>query len=278
MKRNELRQHADEARHPLTEDVVWSLLLDCARGRADASDALGPALSASKQAVTPAVAQLLDLYFDLAATPKTEGWCVAHLGQSLDGCIAAANGASNYVNGPENITHLHRMRALADAVLVGAGTVKADDPQLTTRLVPGENPVRVVIDSRRRLADTYGLFQDGRAQTLLITGDGVDGSHHGQAEVLTAAPYGDGLDGAAVLSLLRARGLSRVFIEGGGITVSRFLDQGLLNRLQITIAPMIIGSGRPGLSLPPIESLDQAIRPKHRRFAQGQDLLFDCEL
>ena len=77
---------------------------------------------------------------------------------------------------------------------------------------------------------------------------------------------------------MRARGLFGLFIEGGGLTVSAFLEQGLLDRLQITIAPLIIGSGRPGLTLPPIRDLSHGLRPRHRRYVMGEDVLFDCRL
>ena len=83
--------------------------------------------------------QLLNLYAPVVATSKKQSLVVAHLGQSLDGYISTVNGDSHYVNGTENIIHLHRMRALFDAVLVGANTVDIDDPTLTTRLVSGDN-------------------------------------------------------------------------------------------------------------------------------------------
>jgi riboflavin biosynthesis pyrimidine reductase len=81
-----------------------------------------------------------------------------------------------------------------------------------------------------------------------------------------------------LISLLRRRGLRRLFIEGGGVTVSRFLAAGLLTRLQVTVAPVIIGEGRPGLRLPRLERLDAALRPPARQFCMGQDVLFDLDL
>jgi riboflavin biosynthesis pyrimidine reductase len=80
----------------------------------------------------------------------------------------------------------------------------------------------------------------------------------------------------AVLDALAARGLRRIFIEGGGITVSRFLAAGCLHRLQITIAPLIIGSGRPSISLPEIGRLSDGLRPTVRKFDLGRDVLFEC--
>ena len=83
---------------------------------------------------------------------------VGQIGQSLDGRIATSSGHSKYINGPAGLAHLHRLRALVDAVVIGVGTALADDPQLTVRRVAGPHPVRVVIDPRGRLrAERQGL-------------------------------------------------------------------------------------------------------------------------
>lgn len=113
-------------------------------------------------------AELLDLYLPMALASPARPLTVGHLGQSLDGRIATSEGASRYINGPENLLHLHRMRALCDAVVVGAGTVECDDPRLTTRRVAGPNPARVILDPRRRLAESCGVFQDRSAPTWLV--------------------------------------------------------------------------------------------------------------
>lgn len=227
----------------------------------------------------PASAELLDLYLPLALASRDRPLTVAHLGQSLDGRIATLNGASCYVTGPENLTHLHRMRALSDAIVVGAGTVACDDPQLTTRRVAGPHPVRVVLDPRRRLAADHGLFHDRTAPTLLVCAEQwADRPAPGGAELIGVPLQGDTLNLQALLQRLRERGLFGVFIEGGGLTVSAFLEQGLLDRLHIAIAPLIIGSGRPGLTLPPIHDLSHGLRPRHRRHVMGEDVLFDCQL
>ena len=81
-----------------------------------------------------------------------------------------------------------------------------------------------------------------------------------------------------ILRRLHERGLFGLFVEGGGLTVSSFLEAGLLDRLQIAIAPLVIGSGRPGITLPTIEDLSQGLHPRHRRYVMGEDVLFDCQL
>nr|WP_322789133.1 RibD family protein [Thiohalocapsa halophila] len=226
-----------------------------------------------------AARDLVSLYLPLC-TDDADGWVVGHLGQSLDGCIATHGGDSCFVTGPDNILHLHRMRALCHAVIVGAGTVVNDDPRLTTRLVPGPSPVRVVLDPRGRLATEHRLFQDEAAPTLLCTAEHAQPTTPPGAAGLLALPTDDdtGLRLDALVTALAARGLTRLFVEGGGVTVSRFLAAGLLSRLQIAVAPLLIGQGRPGLSLPRTERLADALRLAPRIFRMGADMLYDLDL
>ncbi len=223
---------------------------------------------------------LIDLYLPICSATVARPITVGHLGQSLDGFIATHAGESQYVTGEENIRHLHRMRALCDAVVVGAGTVAADDPQLTTRHVSGPSPVRVVLDPTRRLADHYRVFNDDTADTLYVCSRSLAGegeTHFGRATMVAVEDSGVGIDVTEVLRLLRARGCHRIFVEGGGVTVSMFLEANLLDRLQIAIAPLIIGDGRPAIRLSPRSSLSDCHRPRYRVFRMGADVLFDCD-
>jgi len=227
--------------------------------------------------VTPEAAGLLDLYLPLCTTPGA-AFVMAQMGQSVDGRIATESGHSFYVTGKADIVHLHRLRALADAVVIGAGTAVADDPRLTVRHVPGESPVRVLIDPGLRVPGSSHLFQDAAAPTLVL----CDGARAGGKVPANRSGVEwlalDTLAPAHVLEVLAARGLHRVLVEGGGQTVSGFLQAGLLQRLHVTVAPMIIGSGRHGLSLPVIHHLDQALRPVCRHVSLGDDVLFDFDL
>lgn len=224
---------------------------------------------------------LLDLYLPLCAGTTTHPLAVGHLGQSLDGFIATHAGDSQFVTGSENLVHLHRMRALFGVVVVGAGTVAADDPQLTTRHVSGPNPLRVVFDPSRRLTPDYRVFTDSDAETLYVCGRShvADGETHvGRA---TIASFDDSIperDVTQLVGLLRARGFRRVFVEGGGVTVSAFLEANLLDRVHIAIAPVLIGDGRPAIRLAPHLSLRDCRRPDYRVFRMGGDVLFDCDL
>jgi diaminohydroxyphosphoribosylaminopyrimidine deaminase/5-amino-6-(5-phosphoribosylamino)uracil reductase len=224
---------------------------------------------------------LLDLYLPICGGTSAHPVTVGHLGQSLDGFIATHSGDSQFVTGHDNLVHLHRMRALCGGVVVGAGTVAADDPQLTTRYVAGPNPLRVVFDPARRLGPTYRVFTDNAAETLYVcqrSRIAPGETHMGNAAIVGVDDAGPERDMAQVLSLLRARGCARVFVEGGGVTVSAFLEANLLDRLQIAIAPLLIGDGRPAIRLAPHASLRDCRRPRYRVFLMGGDVLFDCEL
>jgi riboflavin biosynthesis pyrimidine reductase len=100
----------------------------------------------------------------------------------------------------------------------------------------------------------------------------------GLAPIRTVADAPNGMDAAAVLGLLRERGCHRIFVEGGGVTVSMFLQADLLDRLQMAIAPLIIGNGRPAIRLPARDALSECRRPRYRVFRMGGDVFFDCDL
>ncbi|SIT07594.1 riboflavin-specific deaminase C-terminal domain-containing protein [Roseivivax lentus] len=225
---------------------------------------------------SPREAEAIALYGPLARRdlgPVT----VAQIGQSLDGRIATVTGDARDVSGPDGLAHLHRMRALVDGVVIGVRTALHDIPRLTVRLCPGPNPARIVVDPRGRLPDDAPLLQADGARRIVI--QSVDRARAPGIEVIRL-PAEDGLiDPAAVLEALHDAGLSTLMIEGGGITISRFLEAGLLTRLQVAIAPLLIGGGQQGLTMPsPTEKLADAIRPDTRVFSLGSDVVFDCGL
>jgi riboflavin-specific deaminase-like protein len=246
---------------------------------------LHPHGSAADQAAFSPYKALLDAN---TATATDHTWLLAQLGQSLDGCIATRSGDSCFVTGQASLRHLHRLRALCDAVLVGAGTVAADNPQLTTRLVPGANAARLVLDPAARLDGQARLFHDAQAPTWWL----CDSTHAPQAQarlgsarvggatVLAVPGLGDtDLGPARLVQALQRLGLRCVLVEGGGVTVSRLLAAGCLDRLHLVIAPVLIGAGRPGLRLPQQHALMAGCpRPPSRVFALGADQLWDLDL
>ena len=240
--------------------------------------------------LTDEARQVLDMFLPLQTQADL---VVAQAGQSLDGRIATDSGHSHYVTGPRDIRRLHRLRALVDAVIVGAGTIAADDSRLTVREAEGGNPVRVVIDPNGRLDPSRRIFRDGAAPTVAIRRrkEGP-GRQPPERDTSLRAPFEPGsntvielpngpsgaIEPYDVLAALRDRGCRRFLIEGGGITVSRFLDAGAVDRLHVAVAPLLIGSGRPAFTLAPIATLQQALRPACRVFRLGEDVLFDLDL
>ena len=217
------------------------------------------------------------VFAPFAAGTAARPFVVAQLGQSLDGRIATITGDSRYVNGAAALDHLHRIRARVDAVVVGVGTVVADDPLLTVRRVPGPSPVRVVIDPDGRMPPQARCLSDDGPPRLVVCREGV--AVPAGTEALPLPGSVDGLCPRAIVAALGRRGFRRILVEGGSRTISRFLDAGCLDRLHLLVGPVLIGSGRPGLELKPVRALSEALRPATRAYAFPEgDVLFDCDL
>ncbi len=210
----------------------------------------------------------------IAAGPLT----IAQVGQSLDGRIATEGGHSHYINGEGGLDHLHRLRALADAVVVGATTVILDDPRLTTRRVTGANPVRVIVDPNGRVPPGRRAF-DAAAPTLLLRASHLATPSSDRANGPIVVPI-EGEQGLLpphrILHALHERGLFTVLIEGGGMTISTFLRAAAVDRLHVVVAPLLIGPGRAAFQWPAIARLEQALHVSMTAHPLGDDVLFDC--
>src|SRR3954471_16057613 len=132
---------------------------------------------------------------------------VGQIGQSVDGRIATASGHSRYINGPAGLAHLHRLRSLVDAVLVGVGTALADDPQLTVRHVAGPHPARVVLDPKGRLAACAKVFTFDGVRRLVVTAEGTRCAVNPEVEVVALPAANGRIEPRVILAALAARGL-----------------------------------------------------------------------
>jgi len=223
---------------------------------------------------TPGETQALALYGPLTGR-DTEMHVIAQIGQSLDGRVATETGDAKDVSGHDGLLHLHRLRALADAVIIGVKTALHDDPQLTVRLVDGSNPARVVIDPDGRLPNNARLLQDTSVRRIIV--QSVDRARPAGVDVirLPRAPW---IAPADILAALKDLGLKHILVEGGSITIAQFLAANLLDRLHVAVAPLLIGSGPQSLTTLPVGTLSQALRPQTQVYSLGSDVLFDCAL
>jgi diaminohydroxyphosphoribosylaminopyrimidine deaminase/5-amino-6-(5-phosphoribosylamino)uracil reductase len=204
---------------------------------------------------------------------------VAQLGQSLDGRIALPSGESRYINGPAALDHLHRLRAAVDAVITGIGAVIADDPQLTVRRVKGRNPARIVIDPNGRLPAPSRCLEENGAPVFIIRRGGCQAPVPEPASPIYVDGYGRGISCEAIVHAAAERGFRRLLVEGGAYTVSRFFEEGQLDRLHILLAPVLLGDGKAGLQVRPPPKLAAAIRVSPDIYALGGgEVLIDCPL
>jgi diaminohydroxyphosphoribosylaminopyrimidine deaminase/5-amino-6-(5-phosphoribosylamino)uracil reductase len=194
-------------------------------------------------------------------------FAVSHFAQSLDGRIATLGGDSRTIGSPSNLVHAHRMRALSGGVLIGSRTLRRDRPKLTVRYVEGRQPARIVLASSADGLEALTAGEGGRV--LLVGGNG--GPAPSGVEVVPLRGSNGAIPTAAILGELLARGVRSVYIEGGALTTSRFLDEGTLDVVQVHIAPMILGSGLVSFRLPPVADVASSLRLAGHAFTPVDD-------
>jgi riboflavin-specific deaminase-like protein len=219
-----------------------------------------------------------DIFGPLRQGAVDELVLVGQCGQSIDARTATASGHSHYINGEAGLAHLHRLRSLVDAVVIGVGTALADDPQLTVRRVEGPNPARVVIDPRGRLPPAARVLASDGVRRLVVTAFDRPAKLPSDIEVVPLPVVDGQLVPRCIIAALAERGFRRILIEGGATTVSRFLGDRCLDRLHVMIAPIILGSGPSSLTLPAVERIEQAVRAPMRAHVLDGDVLLDCDL
>jgi riboflavin-specific deaminase-like protein len=170
--------------------------------------------------------------------------------QTLDGRLATADGSSRWISSPESLRFTHALRSEHDAIMVGASTACKDDPRLTVRLVPGKDPLRVVVDSTLRTPLTSAVLANGAATgtVLAVTerapAERCDKVRSLGATVLRLPADAEGrVDLNALLSELLSLGIGSVMVEGGAALITSLLCKQLVDRLVVCIAPKILGRG-----------------------------------
>ena len=205
--------------------------------------------------------------------------------QTLDGRIATRTGDSQWIGGPESLRLAHELRADHDALLVGVGTVIADNPRLTTRLVVGRSPLRVVADSRLRIPLDANVLQDGAAQTVVATTEAAADQRRqavrrtgAQLIIIRRDPDGR-VDVEDLVRVLADRGIRSLLVEGGAGMITSVLRAQLCDRLVVCIAPRIIGRGIEAVGDLGIERLRDALTFTSIRMRPcGEDVILDGEL
>jgi len=189
------------------------------------------------------------------------------IAQTLDGRIVDGAGKSKWITGEDTRRYVHQLRAEHQAVLVGAGTILKDDPELTVRLVRGRTPTRIVVDGSLRIPRQAAVFNTSVAPTVMLTR--ASSMRRKRTHVLHLENMGvqvlgiraRGELGAEVISdVLGLLGISSVLVEGGSRMFSRFLDEGLADKLYLFIAPKMFGKGLSALELRTGRTIESPIR------------------
>jgi diaminohydroxyphosphoribosylaminopyrimidine deaminase/5-amino-6-(5-phosphoribosylamino)uracil reductase len=198
-------------------------------------------------------------------------------GMTLDGRIADSQGTSQWITSAEARLEGRRMRDRSDGILVGAGTLRADDPQLTTRIEGGRDPVRAVLDTRLEIPSDARVLHAGDRPPVIFCA--TDAPERDLPADVVRVPHGpDGLDLNAVLSALVDRGVHNLLVEGGGALHRSLLDQGLADRMLLFVAPMLLPGGRSFVAGAPVALSDAATLRYRGTRRVGPDLLLDLEV
>jgi len=226
--------------------------------------------------IAPLPSQWEEIFGPLRAGKIDDLMVAGQIGQSLDGRVATTTGRSHYINCPAALEHLHRLRALVDAVVIGVETACRDDPQLTVRRVSGPNPVRVVVDPWGRLPQSARLCRE-QGRTIVVSA-GTSAFRTPGVEAISLPATDGHLLPSDILVALAELGIRRVLVEGGANTLSRFIQAGCLDRLHIMVAPLILGAGRASFAFGAVDRIEEALHPLARAHPLGSDVLFDCDL
>ena len=214
------------------------------------------------------------------AAPLDRPFVVLKFAQTIDGRIATSTGDARWISGEAERRVSHALRACCDAVLVGAGTVLQDDPQLTVRMVPGASPLRVVLDSTLRTPVDSKVFGD-EASTIVLTTDRSSPDRRrslaDRGVAVRVLPGGDhGVDLGAALAELRSTGVETLLVEGGGRVITSVLEARVVDRLIVGVAPTIIGRGTDAVGSLGITTVADGVRLTNRAVHCVEDDVLLC--
>ncbi len=207
-------------------------------------------------------------------------WVTIKYAQTLDGRIATSTGHSRWISGPEARVLAHQLRAEHHAVLVGIGTILADDPQLTVRLCSGRDPVKVIVDSQLRIPVTAAALSSGSALTIIATTPAASRTRRlaleaAGAQILQVSPADGQVDLQALFYELRTLGITSLLAEGGAGVITSLLRRRLADRVVVVIAPKLIGAGLEAVGDLGIRQADAALTFGDQAFEMvGQDIVF----
>jgi diaminohydroxyphosphoribosylaminopyrimidine deaminase/5-amino-6-(5-phosphoribosylamino)uracil reductase len=230
----------------------------------------------------PAARRLNEIYFHYIQTGLP--FITIKYAQSLDGRIATLKGNSRWISSERARKFAHRLRAQHDAIMIGIGTVLADDPLLTVRLTKGKNPLRICLDSNLRIPLTAQLLRDD-GKTLIATTD-----EHGKDKIEKIQNLGkevllvqEDKDGRVALrplmKMLAERGIASILVEGGPGIITSLLREGLVNRMVVITAPLILGKGIEAIGNLDIIDLGKAFKASSCEVKKTDgDVVFDLRL
>jgi riboflavin-specific deaminase-like protein len=233
----------------------------------------------SAEKVIPILEQVREILQTAAEHRRCTGrpFVTLSYAQSLDGSIADRPGRPLALSGSESMSMTHGLRASHEAILVGIGTVLADNPRLNVRLAAGRSPQPIVVDSRLRCPSYANLLKDGRAPWI-ATKQGADTERQealeaAGAKVLRLTGSNGWVDLAELLQYLGSMGINSLMVEGGAQIITSFLVSRLVDQVVLTIAPLLVGGLRV-VDHPGPSSLRRFPRLRHLSYQQmGEDLV-----
>lgn len=215
----------------------------------------------------------------------TRPFVTIHYAQTLDGRIATHTGHSQWISGDESLTLAHQLRVAHEGIMVGVGTVVADNPRLTARLAAGHSPTRIVMDSKLRLPADANVLTDHAAATVIMTTAKAPARRRRELErmgvqVIAAGMLPNGqVDLEDALRRLREQGIRSLLVEGGAALITSLLRAGLVDRLIVCIAPKVLGAGIEAVGELGCVRLDEAVVfTRSTAVSLGRDIVFEGDL